>query len=66
MKAAFNKESAIKGDTMKFDDVGLSVENIEISPGQHYNITTIRITNAETNESSDVLHFHYTTWPDLS
>ena len=24
-----------------------------------------RITNAETNETRDVLHFHYTTWPDF-
>merc|ERR1712096_555204 len=31
----------------------------------HYNISTLRITNTETNESRDVLHFHYTTWPDF-
>ena len=54
-----------KGDTVKFDDVGLSVENTKTNLGQHYNITTIRITKTETNESRDVLHFHYTTWPDF-
>jgi len=54
-----------KGETMMFEEVGLSVENIEMSPGQHYNISTLRITNAKTNETRDVLHFHYTTWPDF-
>lgn len=54
-----------KGEVLKFDEVGLEVENTETSPGQHYNISTLRITNTESNETREVLHFHYTTWPDF-
>lgn len=54
-----------KGEVVTCEEVGLLVENIEMSPGEHYNISTLRITNTETNETRDVLHFHYTTWPDF-
>lgn len=54
-----------KGESVTFEDVGLSVTNIEITPGQHYSISTLRLINTETNEARDVLHFHYTTWPDF-
>merc|ERR1719244_2123427 len=36
-----------------------------MTPGQHYNISTLRIENTAVNETRDVLHFHYTTWPDF-
>eukprot|EP00090_Calanus_glacialis_P020562 TRINITY_DN3167_c0_g1_i1.p1 TRINITY_DN3167_c0_g1~~TRINITY_DN3167_c0_g1_i1.p1 ORF type:complete len:497 (-),score=185.88 TRINITY_DN3167_c0_g1_i1:543-2033(-) len=55
----------IKGELVTCEEVGLVVENIEMSPGQHYNISTLRITNTATSETRDVLHFHYTTWPDF-
>jgi len=54
-----------QGDCLTFDDVGLKVENIEVTPGEHYNISTLRLTNTVTEEWRDVLHFHYTTWPDF-
>ena len=54
-----------KEDLVNCPEVGLVVENIEMTPGQHYNISTLRITNTETNESRDVLHFHYTNCPDF-
>ena len=54
-----------KEDLVNCTEVGLVVENIEMTPGQHYNISTLRITNTETNESRDVLHFHYTNCPDF-
>lgn len=46
-------------------EVGLKVENVSSEPGQHYNITTLRLTNTVTEESREVLHFHYTNWPDF-
>ena len=33
---------ADKDDVMSFDEVGLTVENISLTPGQHYNISTLR------------------------
>ena len=45
--------------------VGLTVKNIKINRGQHYNITTIKITKTETSESRKVLHFQYMAWPDF-
>jgi len=56
---------ADKDEVMSFDEVGLTVENISLTPGQHYNISTLRLTSTTENESRDVLHFHYTTWPDF-
>merc|ERR1719277_1760727 len=50
---------------MVFNDVQLSVENISQTPGQHYTISTLRLTNTTTHDSREVLHFHYTTWPDF-
>jgi len=52
-------------NTMVFNDVQLSVENISQTPGQHYTISTLRLTNTTTHDSREVLHFHYTTWPDF-
>jgi len=54
-----------KDGVMSFADVGLAVENISLTRGQHYNISTLRLSNTTTNETRDVLHFHYTTWPDF-
>ena len=31
-----------KDDAMSFEEVGLAVENISLTPGQHYNISTLR------------------------
>ena len=31
-----------KDDRMSFEEVGLAVENISLTPGQHYNISTLR------------------------
>ena len=38
-----------EGEAMEFDEVGLTVKHIKINRGQHYNITTIKITKTETS-----------------
>ncbi|XP_032682035.1 tyrosine-protein phosphatase non-receptor type 2-like isoform X1 [Odontomachus brunneus] len=57
------------GDTgdaaMTFDDVGLKVEYISKVESSDYTTRTLRITDLESNDSRDILHFHYTTWPDF-
>jgi len=54
-----------EGQTMDFPNVNLSLEHVESEPGQHYTVRTLKLTNTETDESRDILHFHYTTWPDF-
>jgi len=54
-----------QGDSLTCDAVGLTVTNVTTEPGEHYNVSTLRMTHLESEESRDVLHFHYTTWPDF-
>ncbi|KAJ8665004.1 hypothetical protein QAD02_006666, partial [Eretmocerus hayati] len=51
--------------TMEFPDVDLKVEYITKTSSTDYTTSTLRLTDTETNESRDILHFHYTTWPDF-
>ncbi|XP_058809203.1 tyrosine-protein phosphatase non-receptor type 2 [Phymastichus coffea] len=50
---------------MKFPDLDLEVEYITKINKSDYTTTTLRLKNTETNESRDILHFNYTTWPDF-
>ncbi|XP_014608533.1 PREDICTED: tyrosine-protein phosphatase non-receptor type 2 isoform X3 [Polistes canadensis] len=50
---------------MNFPDVGLKVEYISKTETPDYTTRTLRITDLETLESRDILHFHYITWPDF-
>ena len=34
-------------------------------PGDHYTVRKLLLSDAETGESREIEHFHYTTWPDF-
>lgn len=56
---------AEEGEEVACEAAGITVANIGTVPGDHYNITTLRITHLALAESREVIHFHYTTWPDF-
>ncbi|XP_011495161.1 PREDICTED: tyrosine-protein phosphatase non-receptor type 2 isoform X2 [Ceratosolen solmsi marchali] len=51
--------------TMNLTDVDLKVEYISKTESSDYTICTLRLTDTESQKSRDILHFHYTTWPDF-
>ncbi|XP_012231668.1 tyrosine-protein phosphatase non-receptor type 2 isoform X2 [Linepithema humile] len=52
--------------TMTFGDVGLKVDYVSKIESSDYTTRTLRITDLEgNNDSREVLHYHYTTWPDF-
>ncbi|XP_072753457.1 tyrosine-protein phosphatase non-receptor type 2-like isoform X2 [Anoplolepis gracilipes] len=51
--------------TMTFEDVSLQVDYVSKVETSDYTTRTLRITDLETNDSREILHFHYTTWPDF-
>ncbi|XP_015607014.1 tyrosine-protein phosphatase non-receptor type 2 isoform X2 [Cephus cinctus] len=51
--------------TMMFPDVGLKVEYVSKTEFSDYTTRILRLTDVETKESREILHFHYTTWPDF-
>jgi protein tyrosine phosphatase len=63
-KKCHNYWPAGPGESLDCSEAGLVVTNESVVPGQHYNLTTLSITNTE-GETRTVLHFQYTTWPDF-
>ncbi|EZA58596.1 tyrosine-protein phosphatase non-receptor type 2 isoform X1 [Ooceraea biroi] len=51
--------------TMTFEDVGIRVEYVSKTESSDYTTRTLRITDLESNDSREILHYHYTTWPDF-
>ncbi|KAK0180769.1 hypothetical protein PV327_003119 [Microctonus hyperodae] len=51
--------------TMMFPDVNLKVEFVSKTQSSDYTTNTLKLTDMETMESRNILHFHYTTWPDF-
>ncbi|XP_018374894.1 PREDICTED: tyrosine-protein phosphatase non-receptor type 1 isoform X2 [Trachymyrmex cornetzi] len=51
--------------TLTFEDVSIKVDYISKKESSDYTTRTLRITDLESNDSREVLHFHYTTWPDF-
>ncbi|KAF7988645.1 hypothetical protein HCN44_001218 [Aphidius gifuensis] len=50
---------------MIFRDVNLEVEYVSKKNSTDYTTRTLRLTDMDTKESREILHFHYTTWPDF-
>ncbi|XP_046468952.1 tyrosine-protein phosphatase non-receptor type 2 isoform X3 [Neodiprion pinetum] len=50
---------------MMFPDVGLKVEYLSKTDASHYTTRILRLTDVESKESREILHFHYTMWPDF-
>ncbi|XP_008556154.1 tyrosine-protein phosphatase non-receptor type 1 isoform X1 [Microplitis demolitor] len=51
--------------TMTFSDVNLKVDFVKKIETSHYTTSTLRLTDLETKQSREILHFHYITWPDF-
>ncbi|XP_076679388.1 tyrosine-protein phosphatase non-receptor type 2-like isoform X1 [Andrena cerasifolii] len=51
--------------SLTFLDVGLKVEYISKKESSDYTTRILKLTDIETDESREILHFHYTTWPDF-
>uniref|UniRef100_A0A0B7ABK9 protein-tyrosine-phosphatase n=1 Tax=Arion vulgaris TaxID=1028688 RepID=A0A0B7ABK9_9EUPU len=50
---------------MYFEEYGLRVTLIKEHDFQHFTLRTLELENMETGDKREVLHFHYTTWPDF-
>lgn len=50
---------------MRLNDVGLTVEYLEQQDHSYYLVRVLRLTDVETEESREILQFHYVTWPDF-
>ncbi|GLV33905.1 Protein tyrosine phosphatase 61F [Carabus blaptoides fortunei] len=50
---------------MILNDVGLSLEYLEHHDHSYYSTRVFRLTDIVSNESQEILQFHYTTWPDF-
>lgn len=52
-------------DFMILTDVGLEVEYVSEKEASYFTKRILRLTEIESGESREILHFHYTTWPDF-
>lgn len=53
-------------DEMTFEDVGLKVIYVsERASSYNYTVRILHIQDLETLETKEIIHFHYTTWPDF-
>lgn len=49
----------------EMDEVGLTLEHLSSQSEKHYTVRTLRLTHMATEETREILHFHYTAWPDF-
>ncbi|XP_043463432.1 tyrosine-protein phosphatase non-receptor type 1 isoform X1 [Leptopilina heterotoma] len=52
-------------EEMTFADVNLKVEFISKTNLMNYTTTKLKLTDLESSKSREILHLHYTTWPDF-
>lgn len=50
---------------MKMENVGLTLEYLEQQDHSYYLVRILRLADVDSNESRDILQFHYITWPDF-
>ncbi|XP_015127199.1 tyrosine-protein phosphatase non-receptor type 1 isoform X3 [Diachasma alloeum] len=51
--------------SMTFFNVNLKVEFVSRTQAHDYTTRVLRLTDLDSQESREILHFHYTTWPDF-
>lgn len=52
-------------DEMTFTEAGLRVKFVSEVEASYYTKRILRLTDIESGSSREILHFHYTTWPDF-
>ncbi|OCT60157.1 tyrosine-protein phosphatase non-receptor type 1 [Xenopus laevis] len=52
-------------NSMVFDDSDLKLTLLSEDIKSYYTIRQLRLENLSTQETREILHFHYTTWPDF-
>lgn len=50
---------------MKLEDVGLTVEYLEQQDHSYYLVRILKLTDTDSNDSREILQYHYITWPDF-
>ncbi|KAK0046415.1 tyrosine-protein phosphatase non-receptor type 2 [Biomphalaria pfeifferi] len=54
-----------KEDEMYFPECDLKVTLLSEQDSLHFTLRTLELERVETGDKREVLHFHYTTWPDF-
>ncbi|XP_014789898.1 tyrosine-protein phosphatase non-receptor type 1 isoform X2 [Octopus bimaculoides] len=52
-------------EDLTFSDSGFKVVLLKEEENEHYIVRSLKLWNLNTDESRNVLHFQYTTWPDF-
>lgn len=53
------------GNSLELPEVALRIELLSEKKYADYVVRDLRLTNTETQQSRDILQFHYVTWPDF-
>lgn len=48
-----------------FNDVGLKVTTVSEAKASYYTTAKLRLEELSSGQEREVIHFHYTTWPDF-